>query len=70
MDPRWTKGRDIQVGDVICTRVGNRIREIMTVTSVLLSEKQGHVFVHLSGQGHKSTLVLESDDSRWVLRTC
>lgn len=68
MDPVWIKGRDIRVGDIICTRIGNRVREIMTVTSVRLDETQGHTYVHLTGEGQKAGSVLMADDRTWVLR--
>ena len=47
---------------------GPRIRALMTVTSVRISETDGHRYATLTGTGDMSYVVLVDDEPAWVLR--
>jgi hypothetical protein len=67
-DPHYVRGSEIKVGDVVCTKVGNRMQEVMTVTAVDTSVTRGHTYVTLTGKGQPARSVLMFDDRVWVLR--
>lgn len=64
----YLKGSEIQVGDIFCIKVGDRIREVMNVVAVTTEDRPTGVWVTMSG-ADGTTYPLPADERAWVLAT-
>lgn len=67
LEPMYLKGSEIQVGDIICERVGNQMRELFVVDAVSSATIGDTVWFTAAG-GRKSE-ARRADDRVWVLAT-
>jgi len=67
-EPQYVRGSEVRVGDIVCSKVGNQMHELLTVVGIETSETQGNHYVTLTGQGQSAKSALMADDRTWVLR--
>ncbi len=69
LDPMYLRGTEIEVGDILCRKDGNRMIELFTVTEIATSPSPHGTYRHLRGDGHDMSFGPQSADERmWVLR--
>lgn len=69
LDPMFLRGTEIEVGDILCRKDGNRMIELFTVTEIATSSSPSGARLHLRGGGHDMSFGPQSADERmWVLR--
>jgi len=64
----YLKGSEIEVGDIFCVKVGDHMREVMTVVSVTTKDHASGAWVTVSGADGTS-YPLPADERAWVLAT-
>ncbi len=68
LEPMYLKGSEIQVGDIFCIKVGDRMSEVMNVATVSTEDRPSGAWVTVAGADGTS-YQLPADERAWVLAT-